>query len=140
MVIHNPTWLQIIFYAGILALPLGAVYSLYWTVEIYSTSGIAGGLVMACATGVLTYIAWLGVILAKFVPAKVEFDDLTFDVQVKGESTEYKWSDIASVKNSQTAQVLQLLDSTGRLIYAIDHMTPGYSAFSEKVKAVVEFS
>ena len=85
---------------------------------------------------IFAYISTIGFALMKFVSAKVEFNDHYFQVEIRGAISNYKWADIASIKNHHGSQVLELLDSTGRTIYAVDHMTPGYDAFFAKIQSM----
>ena len=113
-------------------------YLFYSTYLAIPNGGILGiGSLLTLALGV-AYISYIGFTLAKFVSAKVEFDDNHFEVKVNGVIKNYKWSDIASIKNYHTSQILKLFDSTGTTIYVVDHMTPGYNDFFEKVSQVIE--
>jgi len=76
-------------------------------------------------------------LLANFVSAKVEFDENRFSVSNKNSLNTFKWYEIDSIKNYEASQILILFDSSGKTIYVVDHMTPGYKAFAEKVYEVV---
>ena len=137
MAVYNPIWLQFIFYIAIAGFPCLSGYMFYLAYEAFPNSGLSGAGVFLFLGLAVAYISYIGLLLAKFVPAKVVFDESQFTVEMKGAKNSYAWSDIASVKNYESSQILKLFDSNGTTIYAVDHMTPGYKAFAEKVNEVV---
>lgn len=136
MVVYNPKWLQMIFFLAIAGFPCLSIYMFYLAYGAFLNSGISGAAVLILIGGGGAYISYIGILLAKFVPAKVEFDDAVFKVTIKNVETVYKWGDIASVKNYESSQILKLFDINEQTIYVVDHMTPGYTAFVEKVNEV----
>jgi len=137
MVVHNPIWLQLIFYFAIAGFPCLSGYMFYLAYEVIPKSGFAGAGVFILLGAGVAYISYIGLLLAKFVPARLVFDESQFTVDMRGSKTTYSWSDIASVKNYESSQILKIFDANGNTIYVVDHMTPGYKAFSEQVSAVV---
>ncbi|RUO38645.1 hypothetical protein CWE13_03085 [Aliidiomarina shirensis] len=137
MVVYNPIWIQFILYVAIVSFPCLSGYMFYLAYEALPKSGLSGaGIFIFLGAGV-AYISYIGLLLAKFVPAKVVFDDSQFTVEIKGTKNSYAWSDIAEVKNYEISQILKLVDSSGVTIYVVDHMTPGYKSFAEKVSESV---
>ncbi|MFT2092244.1 hypothetical protein [Paraglaciecola sp. 2405UD69-4] len=137
MVVYNPIWLQLIFYIGIIAFPCLSGYMFYLAYEAFSKTGISGTGIFLFLGVAVAYISYIGLLLAKFVPAKVIFDESQFTVEMQGTKCSYAWSDIASIKNYENSQILKLFDSNGATIYVVDHMTPGYKPFAEKVNEVI---
>ena len=136
MVVYNPKWLQIVLYIAIAGFPCLSGYMFYLAYESFPKPGLSGDVFIFLGLGCV-YISYIGILLAKFVPAKVEFNDAGFKVIVRNTESVYNWSDIASVKNYESSQILKLFNSKGQTIYVVDHMTPGYSAFAEKVNDAV---
>ncbi len=137
MVVYNPAWLQIILYIAILGFPFLSGCMFYLAYEAFAKSSISGAVIFLFLGAGVAYISYFGLLYAKFVSAKVAFDESQFTVEINGSKRSYDWSEIASVKNHQRAQLLQLIDSTGATIYVVDHMTPGYKLFAKKVMALV---
>ena len=137
MVVYNPIWLQLVFYLGIAGFPCLSGYMFYLAYDYFLKAGLSGSLVLVFLGAGVAYISYIGILLAKFVPAKVEFNESQFHVSMKGSQTVYKWSEIASVKNYESSQILKLFDTNGKTISVVDHLTPGYKAFAEKVNEVV---
>ena len=84
------------------------------------------------AVGV-AYISYIGLILAKYVPARVQHDDEGFEVELGENKKLYSWNDISRVKNYKKSQILRLFDCNGKTIYVVDHKTPGYPEFAAKI-------
>ncbi len=137
--VHNPVWLQVILYLAIAAFPCLSGYMFYSAYEAIHNSGLGGAVVFIFLGVGVAYISYIGFLLAKFVSARVEFDEQQFTVSIKDDKTAYKWSDIASVRNYESSQVLRLFDSSGKTIYVVDHLTPGYQLFADKVCEVANF-
>jgi hypothetical protein len=135
--VYNPKWLQAIFYVGIAGFPCLSGYMFYLAFEVYLKTGISSAAVFVILGIGVSYISYIGLILAKFVSAKVEFSDDEFKVIMKNNVVTYKWTDIAKAKNHQSSQILRLFDSSGNTIYIVDHMSPGYAPFAEKVNEAV---
>lgn len=137
MVVYNPVWLQFIFYIAIAGFPCLSGYMFVLAYEAFLKTGLGGAGVFLFLGAGVAYISYIGLLLAKFIPAKVVFDENQFTVELKGTKNSYAWSDIASAKNYESSQILKLFDSNGSTIYVVDHMTPGYKPFAEKVNEVV---
>jgi hypothetical protein len=132
--VHNPKWLQVIFYSAVALFPCLSAYMFYLAFEAYlEFSNIANvAPFLFLGFGVL-YISYIGIKLSKFIPAKVTHTTEGFTVLLSGNTNSYLWSDIAKVKNHNSSQILRLFDSSGSTIYVVDHMTPGYTEFAKKV-------
>ena len=138
--VHNPKWLQAIFYFGVALFPCLFAYMSYLAFEVYLafeahltfSHMTKVGPFLFLGFGVL-YISYIGIKLSKFIPAKVAHSAQGFTVHLNGNTDEYLWSDIAKVKNHNVSQILRLFDSSGSTIYVVDHMTPGYIDFANKV-------
>ena len=137
MIVYNPIWLQFIFYFAIVGFPCLSGYMFYLAYAAFPNSGLSGTSVFLFLGFAVAYISYIGLLLAKFVPAKVVFEESQFSVEMRGSKNTYAWSDIASVKNYESSQILKLCDSNGTTIYVVDHMTPGYKLFAEKVNEVI---
>ena len=91
--VNNPTWLRAVLYIAIIVFPIMSGYLFHLTCLAIPNGGTLGiGSLLTLALGV-AYISYIGFTLAKFVSAKVEFDDNHFAVIVNGVITNYKWND-----------------------------------------------
>ena len=137
MIVYNPIWLQLILYAAIVVFPCLSGYMFYLSYDALANSELSKFLGFTVFGMIAAYPSYIGLLLVKFVSAKIVFDEAGFVVEVKGFKRSYVWSQIASVKNYQTGQIVKLFDSTGAIICIVDHMTPGYKPFAKKVNEVV---
>ena len=136
MTVHNPRWLQIIFYLAILGSPLLAGYIFFLGITSFQSS-IVLGLTTIFIAFCVAYMSYIGIRLAKFVPVKVTFDDQQFHVAIENVTTTYQWSDVSSIRRHKMLQTLELLNEAGEIIYAVDYLTPGYKEFADKLKESV---
>lgn len=135
--VYNPIWLQIICYAAIVGFPCLAGYIFYLGYEVYQKSGFfSGAIFFAFALGV-SYISYIGFILAKYVGAKVEFGEDGFRVKNGNLSSVYSWSEVGGYKDYPSSQILKLFCSKGNTIYVVDYLSYGYKEFSEIVRKKV---
>jgi len=129
MTVYNPRWLQIIFYVAIVGSPCLAGYVFYLGYSAFPESVFFGLLALVLSLAIV-YLSYIGIRLAKFVPAKVTYDERQFHVTLEDATTSHQWSDISSIKNYKITQTLVLLNTSGEIIYAVDYLTPGYKAFA----------
>lgn len=78
MTVYNPIWLQIIFYIAIAGFPCLSLYMFYLAYEAYAQSGLAGAAGFLFLGVGIAYISYIGLLLTKFVSAKLEYDELHF--------------------------------------------------------------
>jgi len=131
--VYNPKWMQALFYSVIVGLPFTACYFFYLAIDLCFKFAFPNAAVVALVALLISYLSYQAFTLAKFVDARVEFNEHEFKVIFRNGVSYYKWTDIAKAKSSMNAQYLRLLDSTGETIYIVDYMSSGYSDFAEKV-------
>ena len=137
-IVYNMKWMQVFFYCIIVGLPFTACYFFYLAVDLYFKFGITNATVMTLFALIVSYLSYQAFLLMKFVDAKLEFDDHGFKVIFRNGVSAYQWTDIAKAQSSINTQYLRLYDSSGKTIYIVDFMSPGYSEFAEKVNKAVD--
>ena len=120
--------------AGFPCLSAYMFYLVYEATMRNEFSVVAPFIFLGCG---VAYISYIGLILAKYVPARVQHDDEGFEVELGENKKLYSWNDISRVKNYKKSQILRLFDCNGKTIYVVDHKTPGYPEFAAKINEII---
>ncbi len=131
--VYNPKWMQALFYSVIIGLPFAACYFFYLAFDLYLKFAFPNAALVALVALLVSYLSYQAFTLAKFVDARVEFNDNEFKIIFRNGVSYYKWTDIAKAQASINSQYLRLYDSAGKTIYIVDFMSSGYSEFAERV-------
>lgn len=92
MVVYNPIWLQFILYIAIAGFPCLSGYMFVLAYEAFLETELGSVGVSLLLGTCAAYISYIGLLLAKFVPSKVIFDEIQFTVELKGIKKSYVWS------------------------------------------------
>ncbi len=137
--VYNPRWFQVIIYIAVVGFPCLSAYMFYLAYEETTQNRLytaAPFIFLGCG---VAYISYIGLILAKYVSARVQYNDEGFEVELGENKNLYSWNDILRVKNHKRSQILRLFDCSGKTIYVVDHMTTGYPEFADKINEVLGF-
>lgn len=77
----------------------------------------------------MLYLATMGTKLLPYLRCSIRADENGFQVIRKDRTDSYSWSQSLTVRNSASIQILEIFDSNGNRIIAIDHLISNFDAF-----------
>jgi hypothetical protein len=73
------------------------------------------------------YLCNMGCILFRYRNLKIEISNEKIRLNYNKELREYKWSDGLTIRDRSGFQVFEILDSSGKRLFMIDHKFPKFS-------------
>jgi hypothetical protein len=135
VIVENQPWLKAVLVIGLAAFLLGGIGSLFYAVTGAET--MSAQLVMSGCGAFFLCMVVLGARLLPYLHHCLEFSDTGLRIIGGGKTSPMTWSSLR-FRLHDTLQIVELLDSTDRRIYAVDYWARNASLLLQRIYALEE--
>ncbi|MBL0684839.1 hypothetical protein [Aquimarina mytili] len=134
-IVYTSRWAQAIHYLGLVIFTILLIAIVFWALKIYREDETPLSFVVLFVP--LTFLVcrmYMNSLLLKYLQAKLTYSKTHISITLRGNTTQYSWSEVAKVKivRSNLSELLMLYNTKGTRIYAANSKTnKGYRYFED---------